>query len=106
MGDWQGTIQEILGKLADRWTWIGFIGQTVFFLRFVVQWWATERAKKVVIPVMFWYLSITGALITMFYSYHKRDPVFLVARSLGACIYLRNLIIALRGNRPETGPGA
>ena len=62
--NWQ---EELLEKLANPWTYVGFAGQFLFFLRFVVQWIATERQKRSVIPVAFWYLSVIGSLITLVY---------------------------------------
>lgn len=73
------------------WTIIGFLGQFVFGMRFVVQWIATEKAKKSVIPLAFWYLSLLGTLILLAYSIYKRDAVFIAGFSLNLIIYLRNL---------------
>ncbi len=77
--------------VAYLWLAVGFFGQFVFFLRFVVQWWASEKEKKVVIPRVFWYLSIVGTLITLVYSIHIRDAVFMSAQTLSLFIYLRNI---------------
>lgn len=75
------------------WLFVGFFGQFVFFLRFIVQWLASEKEKKVVIPRMFWYLSIAGTLIILVYSIHIRDIVFTVAQVLSLFIYARNLML-------------
>lgn len=75
------------------WLVIGFVGQGVFGLRFVVQWLASERAKKSVIPKAFWYLSITGSLTLLAYAIHQRDPVFIIGQATGSFIYCRNLIL-------------
>ena len=58
------------------WQMLGWAGNAVFFSRFLVQWYATERRKRVVIPSAFWWLSLTGSLLLLSYSVHKRDPVF------------------------------
>jgi lipid-A-disaccharide synthase-like uncharacterized protein len=86
------------------WMGIGFLGQGFFLSRFVVQWIATERAKKSVIPLAFWYLSLGGSVILLVYSIHKRDPVFILGFSLNLVIYLRNLWFIHRkpsGEAPE-----
>ena len=73
------------------WMSVGFVGQAIFGLRFVVQWIATERKKKSVIPLAFWYLSLAGTVILLTYSIYKLDPVFIAGFSLNMIIYLRNL---------------
>jgi len=78
------------------WVIIGFIGQIMFTLRFIVQWLASERAKKSVIPTSFWYFSIAGSLILLTYAIHRSDPVFIAGQSAGSFIYLRNLILISR----------
>jgi len=79
------------------WLAVGFVGQAMFALRFVLQWIATERAQRSVIPVGFWYLSIAGAVIVLVYAVWRRDPVFIVGQSTGLLIYLRNLHFVRRG---------
>jgi lipid-A-disaccharide synthase-like uncharacterized protein len=61
--------------------------------RFVIQWLASERQGRSVIPVSFWYLSILGALVLLAYALHRRDPVFVAGQGLGVAIYLRNLYL-------------
>ena len=75
----------------DIWLIIGFTGQFVFFLRFIVQWWYSEKAKQSVIPIQFWYLSIVGAIIIFVYAIVRKDPVFFVGQLLAILIYIRNL---------------
>lgn len=73
------------------WLGIGFFGQAMFFGRFFVQWLASEKAKKSVIPNSFWYFSIVGGVIVLVYSIYRKDPVFIAGQSIGVFIYLRNL---------------
>ena len=73
------------------WEGVGFLGQAVFGMRFVVQWIATERRKKSVVPNVFWYLSIVGSMILLVYSIRIVKPVFIAGFSLTMVIYLRNL---------------
>ena len=73
------------------WILIGFLGQALFFGRFFVQWIASERRKESVIPRSFWYLSMAGGAVLLFYSIHRRDPVFIVGQATGLFIYTRNL---------------
>jgi lipid-A-disaccharide synthase-like uncharacterized protein len=73
------------------WLLVGFGGQALFMGRFVIQWLASERRGRSVIPISFWYLSILGALVLLAYALHRRDPVFVAGQGLGVAIYLRNL---------------
>lgn len=82
------------------WLLVGFGGQALFMGRFVIQWLASERCRRSVIPVSFWYLSILGALVLLGYAVHRRDPVFIAGQGLGVAIYLRNLQL-IRGARAQ-----
>jgi len=83
------------------WIIIGLIGQSLFFMRFLVQWVASERRGESVIPVLFWYLSLAGGFTLLLYAIHIRDPIFILGQSLGAFIYIRNLnFISQKKNKP------
>ena len=73
------------------WLAIGFLGQAFFTMRFGLQWFASERAKRSVIPVAFWYFSLLGGATLLLYAVHRQDPVFIVGQAAGVFIYLRNL---------------
>ena len=81
------------------WLAIGFAGQLLFMTRFIVQWIVSERHKRSVIPVAFWYLSLAGSLTLLSYAIHKRDPVFILGLSLNSLIYIRNLSLIYRPGR-------
>jgi len=89
----------VLWRSGEFW-WVafGFGAQAVFFLRFFVQWLASEREKKSVIPNAFWYISLVGGLMLFAYAVHKRDPVFIAGQAFGVFIYLRNIIF-IHGER-------
>ncbi len=73
------------------WVWIGFLGQACFSMRFIVQWLVSEKAKRSVIPEMFWYFSLAGGAILFAYAIHREDPVFIVGQGTGLLIYSRNI---------------
>lgn len=77
----------------DYWTFFGFAAQFVFFLRFVVQWFSSEKQKKSVIPISFWYLSVVGALMILVYAIKRGDPVFIVGQFFALIIYIRNIML-------------
>jgi lipid-A-disaccharide synthase-like uncharacterized protein len=85
----------------EIWIAVGFVGQVVFGLRFIVQWIATERQKRSVVPVAFWYLSLAGTVILLTYSTYRWDPVFMAGFALNMIIYLRNLYFIHR--KPASG---
>lgn len=82
--------------IKNPWTLVGFLGQSLFFGRFFVQWIASERRKASVIPTSFWFLSLSGGAVLLFYSIHQRDPVFIVGQATGFFIYSRNLWLLYR----------
>ena len=65
------------------WYAVGFLGQMMFSSRFVVQWLASERRRRVVIPTAFWYLSLAGGVALLAYAIHRRDPVFALGQGAG-----------------------
>ena len=75
------------------WLWlgVGFAGQALFSARFLIQWLASERARRSVVPRAFWYFSLAGSVVLLTYAVHRMDPVFIVGQASGLAIYLRNL---------------
>lgn len=97
------------------WLAIGFLGQGIFFMRWVVQWLASERSAESRVPIGFWYLSMVGGLITLAYAIYRKDPVFIAGQSIGTFVYIRNLMLiqkqsasieaGLKPNSPDTPAG-
>ena len=83
----------------DWWVVLGFVAQALFTMRFLVQWIASERAGRSVIPIAFWVFSIGGGVLLFVYALYRRDPVFIAGQGLGLFIYLRNLYFVLREKR-------
>jgi lipid-A-disaccharide synthase-like uncharacterized protein len=81
------------------WIAIGFIGQGLFTARFLVQWLYSEKVRKSVIPVSFWYFSLAGGVTLLAYAIHRRDPVFIAGQATGVVVYLRNLVLISRERR-------
>ena len=86
------------------WIWlgIGFTGQALFSARFLVQWLASERRRRSVIPLAFWYFSIAGGLTLLAYAIYRADPVFIVGQLGGVLIYIRNLHLIRLERRATT----
>ncbi len=83
---------------VPMWYVIGFVGQLTFGSRFFVQWLVSERARRVVVPRLFWYLSMLGGVALFAYACHRRDPVFAVGQGLGVIVYARNLALGRTGS--------
>lgn len=86
-------IMHVDSRAELLWVLFGLFGQLMFTGRFLVQWIASERAKRSVVPVFFWYFSLAGGVILLSYAIYRRDPVFILGQSLGVFIYLRNLVL-------------
>jgi len=90
---------DVFVTRLDWWVLLGFAAQGLFTMRFLVQWIASERAKRSVIPLAFWYFSIAGGLLLLIYALYRRDPVFVAGQAFGVFVYLRNLYFVLRDHR-------
>ena len=89
-------ISGFLHELRNPWVLFGFGAQFLFFLRFFVQWLASERRGRSYIPVIFWWFSLAGGSMLFVYACQRRDPVFIAGQGLGCLIYIRNLILIYR----------
>ncbi len=88
---------DFLGIEWNAWKIIGWLGNLIFFSRFFVQWYATERKKQVVVPAAFWWLSLAGSFLLLLYALcYRQDSVFIFAYAFTWIPYIRNLIIHRR----------
>lgn len=76
-----------------EWYVLGFLGQLLFSSRFLVQWIASEAARRPVLPRAFWFLSIGGGVALLAYALHRHDPVFALGQGAGLFVYTRNLML-------------
>lgn len=89
-------LHEVFVVQLDWWVVLGFIAQIMFTGRFAVQWLASERAGKMVVPIAFWFFSIAGGILLLIYAIHRKDPVFIAGQAFGVFVYARNLYFELR----------
>lgn len=95
--------EKFLGITWTAWKIVGWIGNTIFFSRFIVQWYATEKRKQVVVPQAFWWLSLTGSLTLLCYGvFYLRDSVIIYAYAFTWIPYIRNLVIHRRHKAAHT----
>ena len=93
---------DMFSNHLDAWVLFGFIAQLFFTARFAVQWLASERAGKSVIPMSFWLFSIGGGTLLLLYALYRKDPVFIAGQGFSLFVYLRNLQFMLRARRVVT----
>jgi lipid-A-disaccharide synthase-like uncharacterized protein len=79
---------------------IGFIGQGLFFSRFLVQWIESERQGRSTIPRAFWWFSLAGGLVTFVYAAGRHDIPIALGQGIGLVVYIRNLML-IRGAKPD-----
>jgi lipid-A-disaccharide synthase-like uncharacterized protein len=91
-----GYLHDVFVGNIDLGVLVGYTAQGLFSMRFVVQWIASERAGRSVVPMTFWVFSIGGGLMLLAYAVYRRDPVFIIGQAFGVFVYLRNLQFVLR----------
>jgi len=89
-------LYDVFVARFDFWLAFGIAAQLLFGARFLVQWIASERAGRSVVPLAFWFLSMGGGLMTLVYGLVRREPVIILGQSLSIVIYLRNLVLIFR----------
>jgi lipid-A-disaccharide synthase-like uncharacterized protein len=92
-------LHDVFVTRLDWWVLLGFVAQAFFTARFLVQWLASEKVGKSVIPLAFWWFSIGGGFLLFVYALYRRDPVFILGQGFGVFVYLRNLQFVLRERR-------
>ena len=92
----QNYLHDVFVAQFDWWIVLGFAAQALFSARFFVQWIASERAGRSVVPTAFWVFSIGGGFMLLGYALYRKDPVFIIGQAFGVFVYLRNLQFVLR----------
>lgn len=102
LGALSNYLYDVFVLRFDWWVVLGFMAQALFSMRFIVQWIASERAGRSVIPTAFWVFSIGGGILLFAYALYRRDPVFIAGQGAGLFIYVRNLYFVMRERRQAT----
>jgi lipid-A-disaccharide synthase-like uncharacterized protein len=96
-------IYDVFVLKFDFWLAFGIVAQLLFTARFLVQWLASEREGRSVMPIAFWHFSIAGGLMTLIYGIVRREPIIIMGQALALVIYARNLILIFRGRLKGSG---
>jgi lipid-A-disaccharide synthase-like uncharacterized protein len=96
-------LHEVFIAKFEWWVLLGYLAQIMFTMRFALQWIASERAGRMVIPITFWLFSMAGGALLLAYAFYIRDPVFILGQGFGVFVYARNLWFELRDRRISHG---
>ncbi|NBB50151.1 lipid A biosynthesis protein [Rhizobium sp. CRIBSB] len=89
-------------SMADLlWLGLGLVAQLMFSLRFIIQWFVSEKEKRSVIPTAFWWFSLVGGTLLLTYGIHRGEPVIILGQALGIVVYARNLMLLHQGRRTD-----
>lgn len=94
-----GFLRDYLGGhtgVEIAWLGIGLFAQGMFSARFLVQWIASERVRRSIVPEAFWYFSFAGGAMLLAYAIHRREPVFALGQGFGLVVYARNIYFLWR----------
>lgn len=94
-------LYDVFVARFDLWLAFGVVAQLLFTARFLVQWIASERAGKSVIPFAFWLFSLAGGAMTLIYGLVRREPIIIIGQAMATVIYIRNIMLILK-NRDRT----
>jgi lipid-A-disaccharide synthase-like uncharacterized protein len=102
---WGQKVLNVSSPIGYLWVGLGLLGQVLFTGRMIVQWLASEKRKKSVVPPIFWWMSLAGSSMLMVYFLWRRDPIGLLGQSFGWFIYVRNLWLIYRPDTPQADAG-
>ncbi|WP_294643675.1 lipid-A-disaccharide synthase N-terminal domain-containing protein [uncultured Aureimonas sp.] len=98
-------LHDVFVERFDVWLMVGLIAQAFFTGRFIIQWIASERARKSIVPAAFWTFSLGGGFLLLVYAIHREDPVFIIGQAAGLIVYVRNLML-IGSERKRSGAAA
>ena len=100
------TLKHFWDVLAQPMGLLGLLGQALFFSRFLVQWVASEKKGRSVVPLSFWYLSLGGGGLLLAYALWRKDPFIVLGQAVGLFVYVRNLMLIHRRQAPAAADAA
>jgi lipid-A-disaccharide synthase-like uncharacterized protein len=95
-------LYDVFVTRFDLWLVFGLLAQLVFTARFLVQWLASEKAGRSVVPMAFWFLSIVGGTMTLVYGIQRREPVIIMGQTLSIFIYVRNVMLIFKNKSNQS----
>lgn len=95
-------LYDVFVARFDFWLAFGIVAQLLFTARFIVQWLASEKAGRSVMPMAFWFLSMAGGTMTLLYGIVRREPIIIMGQALAVGIYVRNIVLILKERRSRS----
>jgi lipid-A-disaccharide synthase-like uncharacterized protein len=95
-------LYDVFVAKFDFWLAFGLAAQLLFTARFVIQWFASERAGNSVVPMAFWFLSMGGGIMLLIYGVVRREPIIILGQALAVFIYLRNIMLIIKNRSAGT----
>ncbi len=98
--------EDFVQTLKDPWVILGFAAQGLFFSRWIVQWYVSEKQGESIVPLTFWVISLLGGLMLLVYAWREGQPVFVLGQLIGVLNYSRNIMLITRktkGSSHESG---
>ncbi len=95
-------LYDVFVARFDFWLAFGILAQLLFTARFIVQWLASEKAGRSVMPLAFWFLSIAGGGMTLVYGLVRREPIIIMGQALAVVIYIRNIMLIFKERRTRS----
>ncbi|MEX0775487.1 MAG: lipid-A-disaccharide synthase N-terminal domain-containing protein [Phycisphaeraceae bacterium] len=92
---------NVSSPIGMLWVGVGLLGQVLFTGRMVIQWLASERHRRSVVPPVFWWMSLVGASMLLVYFLWRKDPVGVLGQATGWFIYIRNLMLIYLPEKPS-----
>ena len=96
MSGWWAELQKVM---LNPWAAVGFLGQALFFSRWIVQWIASEKRKMSYVPLSFWFISLAGGFLVLIYAIQRNAPVFILGQLVGVSNYSRYIVLIHRQRR-------
>lgn len=88
---------QAFGVTITPWKLVGYLGVALFAGRWFVQLLASRKHGKPVLPVLFWYMSVSGSLLLLaYFIFGKNDSVGILSNLFPLFIAMYNLRLALR----------
>ncbi|MFO1032248.1 MAG: lipid-A-disaccharide synthase N-terminal domain-containing protein [Planctomycetota bacterium] len=101
-GPWE-VLLNVSSPAGFAWVALGFFGQVLFTGRMLVQWLVSERQKRSVVPVAFWWMSLIGASMLLVYFVWRKEPIGVLGQATGWFVYVRNLWMIHRAGTSTNG---
>ena len=94
---------QAFGVTVTPWKLIGYLGVGLFAGRWFVQLLASRKHGKSVMPLLFWYMSISGSLLLLaYFTFGKNDSVGILSNLFPFAVAFYNLHLEKKLHRANS----